>query len=54
MVALAMVQDVKVFNRDVTAEKTLDHILILVISPYAIYGHLERIGSIEIGLKPAK
>jgi hypothetical protein len=40
LVDLPMVQDVKVFNRDVTAEKPLEHILILVISPYGIFGSL--------------
>jgi hypothetical protein len=45
---------VKVLNRDVTAEKPLDHILILVISPYGIYGYLERFDSVEICLKPAE
>jgi hypothetical protein len=36
LVAPPMVQDVKVLNRNVTAEHALDYILTLVISPYGI------------------
>ncbi len=35
--------DMKAINCDAAAEKTLDHIRILVISPYGIYGLPETI-----------
>jgi hypothetical protein len=53
-IPLPVVQHVKVTNSDIASKKSLDHILVLVIPPYGVQGHMERFVSVDVGLEIAE
>jgi hypothetical protein len=53
-IPLPVVQHVKVGDRHISAEEPLDHILVLVFSPYGVHRHLKRFAPVDEGLELTK